>query len=190
MDAGIKKWLHKKKRLTFLTLTSSPNSPENISDSAYSLLKKLKVLYPHWGHWNYIRIRTNEGHGVLHVIATLPYIPQRILSRIWQQVHRAPVVDLRRLWYGRGLKNYLTRYLEHQGRLSYSRDWVFQGWRKEFKRIKRLYWYFYRLGNPCNRFCLFAYVNKLYTIYGEDMLLQSIERLKIPSNLNYVTTIQ
>jgi hypothetical protein len=175
MDAGIRKNLAENKCLTFMTLTSSPESPEDISRSFYIMKRQLQRDYKQKIGWDYIRVKTNEGPvHVLHCITNWRYIPQAKLSLMWDKIHGAKIVDIRTLWYGRGLKNYLNKYLSNQGRLSSSRTWVYQGWRVEYHRIATRLWFHYM---PCltrSPICLQSYIRTLYYYYKEDILINSL----------------
>jgi len=174
LDAGFLKYGGREK-LSFLTLSSAPNSPKSISKSFQALIKRLKRAIPY--NYRYVRIKTEEGNGVLHVVLTAPYLPQAMLSRMWEEIHGAKIVDIRQVKTKR-LRNYLTPYLQGQGsRLSSSRDWIYLGWRRVYRSIAtRFFWHYYpRLLTTPKPF--FEYISKLYYFCKIDMLLISLRPL-------------
>jgi len=54
---------------------------------------------------------TRRGWPHAHILARTSYLPQRLLSRHWQQLTGAPVVDIRAVTDDRGPAHYLTKYL-------------------------------------------------------------------------------
>jgi len=131
--------------LRVLTLTSSLDAPaqEDLNSSWQVLRKRIDRKF---GRLEYWKLRTSEGHGVLHIIYSGSYIPQSWLSRSWQDIHASPVVYIQKLRFKRKrLINYLmTHYLpaHDDGRLytrmSWSWGWVFRGfagaWRWFWKK--------------------------------------------------------
>jgi hypothetical protein len=117
-------------RLRFMTLTSVPGGSLCGLARDFQVLRKrisreFRFLIEYW------MIRTNEGHGVLHVVFKGGFVPQDWLSRAWLSIHGAKIVDIRVL---RGkpsrLANYLVgNYLCKQSfeRMSWSWRWVFRG---------------------------------------------------------------
>jgi len=131
--------------LRILTLTSSPASPGAPGDrhsltSNFQVLRK-RILKKFGLKIDYFRLRTNEGpDGVLHVIYKGGYIPQSWLSRMWEELHKAPIVYIQRLrGPSRRIANYLiSNYMSsHHGftRLSWSWGWVFRGFVKTWKSV-------------------------------------------------------
>jgi len=133
--------------LRVITLTSGPEAPvqEELNASWSALRKRIDRKWPRAG-FEYWKLRTSEGLGVLHVIYSGPWIPQSWLSRTWQEIHASPVVYIQKLRYRRKkLISYLmTHYLpaHDDGRLytrmSWSWGWVFRGfagaWRWFWRR--------------------------------------------------------
>ena len=188
LEGGIRKNRLSGKMLNFLTLTSAPSTYTSLDSTAIScrslsltshfqtLVKRLQRRYKGLTNWDYLRIRTSEGNGVLHVVTNWRYIPQRILSKEWKSIHKAPIVDIRALYYGRGLKNYLNRYLKNQGRLSYSRNWIAKGWRTVYRTIKTKYFFiFTKSKHFCSPFCLASFIRWLMFTYWDTILDQSLK---------------
>lgn len=80
------------RQVRFMTLTSSS---WNELDSHFQVLRKrIRRVF---GKLDYIKFRTNEGYGALHVVYAGPYVPQRWLSRNWEEIHGARIVDVRKV---------------------------------------------------------------------------------------------
>jgi len=135
--SGVQKALDEGKTVRFMTLTSSRNSKRDINDDFEILKKRIRRRYK--SGFEYSKIRTNEGYGVLHIVFKGGYIPQSWLSAQWDEIHQAPVVDIRMLkrFSGFRLPGYLAAqevsgYLSNQDGCTYSRMswswlWVYKG---------------------------------------------------------------
>jgi hypothetical protein len=128
----------------FMTLTSAPGSDFSEINEDFEVLKK-RILR-RYGKMDYWKIKTNEGNGVLHIVYRGPYIPQRWLSRVWDEIHGGKIVDIRFIWLNRlGPKRFVRYlvggYLSKQSfvRMSWSWGWVFRGfvgyWRRLVSRL-------------------------------------------------------
>ena len=61
---------------------------------------------------------------------------QALISKMWDEIHKSPIVDIRRVV---SIGAYLAKYLKKDGaRYHASYNWVFPGWLKWTKKIKRL----------------------------------------------------
>jgi hypothetical protein len=136
-----------------MTLTTSLEARArglDVNDSFQVLRKRLLRRYPVTG-FEYWKLRTSEGNGVLHIIYSGAYIHQAWLSRIWQEIHLSHRVWLQEL-RGRGkrMTNYLmSHYLPAHDdyklytRMSWSWGWVFRGfvgaWRWFWKKGSTMY---------------------------------------------------
>jgi len=146
-----------RRRLRVITLTTSPSSRAlglDINDSFQVLLKRIRRRWP-ISRFEYWKLRTSEGLDVLHIIFSGPWIPQRWLSRSWQEVHSSSIVYIQELRQRRKrLISYLmTHYLPAHDdgklytRMSWSWGWVFRGfvgawryfWRKGPTRYDAIY---------------------------------------------------
>lgn len=169
MEAGFLKYSGQN-RMSFLTLTSAaPTTKEELSRHCRELFRRLDIKP------EYVKIRTEEGFGVLHILLVTRYIAQSRISRLWISIHGASIVDIRRVKMTKRLKNYLTPYLQKQAvRLSSSRNFIYQGWRLEYRSIaKRAFFHWM----PClirSPICYFAYVKALYYYYKQDFILNSL----------------
>ena len=146
--SGVQLAQYKNQHLRVMTLTSSPKSDILAVNQHFEILKKrIRRKFP---EFEYCKIETPEGCGaVIHLLYRGCYIPQKWLSKQWNEIHSAPNVYLQ---YLRGnpkrVANYFLGYLGHHSefRLGYSHNWVFRGFVREWTRIKRYFlrfFYFY-----------------------------------------------
>ena len=127
-------------RLRILTLTSSPESMQGIALSKNWQVLRKRIERRFGCTLEYYRLRTLEGHGVLHIIYRGPYISQRWLSNAWNNVHKAKIVYIQAL---RGKSKPMARYLvgrylgghDYFSRGSWSWGWVFRGFVSVWKRV-------------------------------------------------------
>lgn len=128
----------KRETVRFITLTSAVGV-RSLSKDFGVLAKRIRRKY---GTFEYIRVSTNEGNGVIHVLYRGSYIPQVWLSRTWNDIHHSPVVDIRQVKMHRGLSSYVvSQYVSNQ-KSSYQRcasswNWIYYGWSKTWKIIHR-----------------------------------------------------
>lgn len=124
-------------RLRFMTLTTSNEGRDHdIKRDLNVLVKRIRRRY---GRFEYIRIKTDEGNGVLHLIYRGSFIPQRWLSRQWTDIHSSWNADIR------DTQRYHCQYVINQylaGQSSFVRysmtsRWVFKGFVSHWYQIKR-----------------------------------------------------
>jgi hypothetical protein len=134
--SGYKFALFLGKRIRFMTLTTSNEGRDrDIGNDFKILVKRIKRKY---GEFEYIRIKTSEGNGVLHVLFRGSYIPQRWLSVQWSDIHFSPVVDVRdtrRYHCSYVINQYLTGQSLFE-RYSSSLHWVFPGYVAKWEHFK------------------------------------------------------
>jgi len=122
----------------FLTLTSSPEA----GDFQKDFRKLIKRLQRRRLVQDYIRVpeKTDSGLRHDHILFRGSYIEQAYLSHLWQQIHHSPVVDIRRVGSRHRLACYLASYLAKSpaGRYSYSWGWVWQGFAKSWRFLKKV----------------------------------------------------
>ncbi|MBA7580938.1 hypothetical protein ES708_22836 [subsurface metagenome] len=84
---------------------------------------------------------TKGGLRHEHILFRGSYIDQAYLSVEWQRIHRASVVDIRRVRGGRRLAGYMASYMMKApaGRYCYSWGWVWKGFAGSWKRLCRFY---------------------------------------------------
>ena len=93
---------------------------------------------------DYIRLRTYEGEGVMHILFTGGFIPYEWLRKNWFEIHGAWNVDIQDV---SGKKEDVARYFVHQYlvnqpgfvRTSKSDGWIFKGCVREWNYIKSVF---------------------------------------------------
>jgi hypothetical protein len=136
-------------RCTFLTLTSGKGSyPRELSANMQVLRKRIEhefgVLY------QYIRVRTSEGNGVLHLLLVADvFIPQKWISDAWRDITQGVsyIVFIEEVHLGRKsdckkMSRYMTQYVAGQQnfeRYSMSRFWLFPSAVKVWKALVHSY---------------------------------------------------
>jgi len=137
-------------RLRFLTLTSSDDSPDICQSSWRSLYR---YLSRHGLVRGYIKVpeKSKNGKQHLHVLFRGEYIAQALISRKWQALHKAKVVDIRavnRKLGKKGLASYMAKYMSKENiyRYSWSWGWVWRGFCNDWKNLKRIAWHFRDFG--------------------------------------------
>jgi hypothetical protein len=101
------------------------------------LIKRIRRKQP---EFQYCKVNTDEGNGVIHVLYTGKYIPQRWLSYNWNKIHMSYIVDIQNCDNDKNIASYiLNHYLSNQKcnytRMSYSKKWLFPGAVTQWKRI-------------------------------------------------------
>lgn len=136
--------------IRFITLTTSKQGMEHNLYRDFRMLKyRIKRRF---GLFEYLKVNTNEGFGVIHLIYKGSYIPQRWLSENWNDIHNSRVVDIRFMRGGsNGLGSYVvSQYLSDQRtsfiRYSWSWGWVYCGFVKYWKKIIKEYFFKDALG--------------------------------------------
>ena len=130
------------KTVRFMTLTSSPRSKYREINPHFQVLRKR--IERNFGKFDYMKFRTNEGHGVLHVLYVGSFIPQKWLSQNWNEIHEAYIVDIREVKDDKRMVYYLiSNYLVKQSfvRMSWSNGWVFKGFVGWWKKFVQHYGY-------------------------------------------------
>ena len=126
-----------------MTLTSSPSSSFGELNEHFQVLRK-RIKRKFGVRIDYIKFKTNEGYGVLHIIFVGAFIPQQWLSRNWEEIHGAKIVDVREVRGEKRLARYLiSNYLVTQTfvRMSWSWGCVFRGFVNMWKWFIRKYGY-------------------------------------------------
>lgn len=124
----------------FVTLTSSPETHNRDFQRDFRCLimrlrrKKLVTAYIRVGEM------TKTGLYHQHLVFRGDYIDQAYLSYLWDKLHHAPIVDIRRVKQGRQAAGYLAKYCskENSGRLSWSWSWVYRGFCRDWQHWKRV----------------------------------------------------
>ncbi len=140
-----------RRRLRVITLTTAPAARGlDVNRSFQALKQRIRRRWPVQG-FEYWKLKTSEGHGVLHIIFSGPWIPHSWLSRSWKEIHLSPIVYIQELRRRRKrLISYLmSHYLPAHDvghlytRMSWSWGWVFRGfcgaWRWFWKKGPTMY---------------------------------------------------
>jgi len=143
--SGLKRAAYERKRVRIITLTSPASHPRTIAGGKilavrFQVLRK-RILRK-WGcEFEYLRLRTSEGFGVLHIIYKGAFIPHSWLKKQWYDIHRAEIVFIQALHGRKRLARYLvSNYVAgHHSfmRQSWSWRWVFRGFVGVWYRIRR-----------------------------------------------------
>jgi len=174
MRSGIR--YHASERLLFITFTSSPHSPKDITHSFKRMTQKIRrttvqqLVDNKWVtlkqaaryyagkdadeslRFEYLGNRTNEGFGVIHLLAAGDYIPQKFLSHYWSEYHKAPIVSIsdpgaknkkKRYNGGQGVGKAMTyivgQYIKNQAgytrMIGPSKGWLYPGEKAEFRHL-------------------------------------------------------
>ncbi len=127
-----------------ITLTSSNDAPDDIQRSWRCLYMRLKRRDLIDG---YIKIpeKTKDGKHHLHILYRGRYIPHEFLSRMWDEIHKSRIVDIRvvKLKNSKAsIANYVAKYMskESAGRYSWSWGWVWRGFCKHWEIYKKWWW--------------------------------------------------
>jgi len=94
----------------------------------------------------YIKVpeQSKNGKQHLHVLFRGSYIEQAMISAWWLEIHKAQVVDIRKVKGGRTpkqLASYMAKYMSKENlyRYSWNWGWVWRGFVKDWKRLKVLF---------------------------------------------------
>lgn len=107
------------KPVSFMTLTCRPSSWGTQDDAfrgmslaANMLLKRMRRAWPK-AELEYFLVweRTKSGWPHAHLLLRAPFIPQAWLSRAWENLTGAPIVDIRRVHTAGQVVFYISKYL-------------------------------------------------------------------------------
>lgn len=104
---------------TFITLTCKPDLFESPGDAARAMTKawrelrrRIERLYGgKKGEYLTVVEATQRGWPHLHVLTTRPWIDQRWLSRIWEELTGAKIVHIERVKHESRAAAYVAKYL-------------------------------------------------------------------------------
>jgi hypothetical protein len=173
--------VHKGERLRFLTLTSAPKmirslqetfdcmktriknyTPNKIKKEGYVSKNKISFYYPNKNpfeklKFEYIKIKTTEANGVLHILYFGDYIPYNLLCDLFsyytgfawdldiRQVKTKPGSnkDRKKLAYY-VMNQYVTGQTDQEGNSAYSGyssswNWIFKGFTKWYDQYRKDY---------------------------------------------------
>jgi len=162
--------------LRFLTLTASNQSPDLAQHSFRVLYYRLRRRGLVRGYIKVPELSKN-GKQHIHVLFRGEYIDQRDLSRWWQEIHQAKVIDIRLVTYRRTprrVASYMAKYMSKGNlyRYSWNWDWVWRGFVSDWKRLKRLVRQTYgEITDPIKRILLEAWRLWLHGKWKPDFTL-------------------
>jgi len=133
--------------LRVMTLTTCPGAQDLDLNASFQALKK-RILRKWPCKFNYWKLRTSEGNGVLHIIYSGIFIPVAWIKQNWAEVHGGSYIVFMQKLRGKRksmvnylMSHYLPAHADDRGiyaRMSWSWGWVFRGfagaWRWFWKR--------------------------------------------------------
>jgi len=138
--SGIESAKSRFETLRFMSLTSSPDSPDDFHKSFRKLVKRCRRAFK---KFEYVGVREYTKTGLVHahLIYRGTYIPQEWLSKVWNELHNAPIVFIQKVNYaGYRLGAYLIKYLgKTSTRYWWSWGWVYPGFVKDWKLMLKTY---------------------------------------------------
>lgn len=188
--SGLKLAKFGRRRVRFLTLTTSLLSlecvPKQDLNQSFQVLRKRILRYSParlvlegyisrrkalsvYGHdcymkpfsFEYFKVHTNEGNGVLHVLYRGSYLPYNFLVDNWQDIHLSWDLHIMEVDLAdpRSASLYVvSQYVGGQGcsyvRSSQSHNWVFYGFKSAWSNLK-------------HRFCYNPFLSKYYLNHCE-----------------------
>jgi len=126
-------------------------SPYRLYKEGYITKKVMNCFYGHENlkkrfTFEYFKVETNEGNGVLHILYRGPYLPHAWVSSVWSEIHNSPIVNIKLLEYKDMKKTscyVVSQYVSSQKssyvRSSQSWKWVFRGFKSYWYAVKRDY---------------------------------------------------
>ena len=118
-------------RLRFLTLTTAPSAVgHDLKRDCDILLKRVRRRYK-GAKIDFFKVRTNEGHGVLHLLCRGAFIPRAWLSKTWSEIHTGSwsvdIRDAKRYHKAYIVNQYLCCQEASYTRYSRSLEWIPKG---------------------------------------------------------------
>ena len=104
---------------TFLTLTINPMRGGSVEERAQDLSNALKILIKRARRKfqkapiEYFAVfeETKKGEPHLHILMRAPFIPQRWISAVMNELITSPIVDIRKIHGKRQVINYIAKYV-------------------------------------------------------------------------------
>ena len=104
---------------TFLTLTVNPrihpDPDEAFKQASLAINRLMKVLRRRWPmneiQYALVWEKTKKGYPHAHLLLRAPYIPQAFLSRTWERLSGAKIVDIQRVRHENQAAAYVSKYL-------------------------------------------------------------------------------
>jgi len=167
VKSGFKRAKTEGKPIRFLTLTSKKGVPQKKLNDDFQILKKriirmtplklvkLDFIRANEAHiyfpskpigeifeFEYCKVETSEGGGVLHILFKGDYIPRQWISDQWNEIHNGSWhVDIR-LCKDYHASYVVNQYLSGQNvfeRYSWSWGWVYKGFVKQWYEFRKYF---------------------------------------------------
>jgi len=129
-------------------------TPAKLVQQVYVTTAKARIFYKdlNWLStlpFDYFKVETNEGNGVLHIVYKGEYLPYDYLVDNWQDIHNSWDVNIKLIDNSKkDLKKASTyivsQYISHQDssyvRSSQSWGWVYRGFKRDWRSLCS--WYY------------------------------------------------
>lgn len=120
---------------------------------------------------------SKNGKQHLHIVFRGKYITQAYISELWQEIHKAKIVDIRRVSFNRGKRGIasdMAKYMSGKSpyRYSWSWSWVWKGFCGHWDRLKRAYTYYNVMNGLSSRWGLLVIWRHFVKQKIPDPLLQ------------------
>lgn len=104
---------------TFLTLTINPGIGESVEQRAQQLSDAMKLLVKRMRRKfvkepiEYFAVfeETKKGEPHLHMLLRAPFVPQRWISDVMNELIASPIVDIRKVGSKHGVAKYVAKYV-------------------------------------------------------------------------------
>lgn len=104
---------------TFLTLTVNPATGQSVEDRAQKLVDAMRTMIKRARRKfrkapiEYLAVfeETKKGEPHLHMLMRAPYVPQRWISEVMNELISAPIVDIRKVHNQRLVAKYVAKYV-------------------------------------------------------------------------------
>lgn len=127
------------------------SSPYKLYKLGYISENKLKSKYRAEGiyknfDFEYFRVETNEGNGVLHILFRGQWLPYNYLVDNWMDIHNSWDLNIKAIdtadpkgSAGYVVSQYLSKQISSYVRSSQSWSWVFRGFKSLWYRMSKFY---------------------------------------------------
>ena len=131
-------------------------TPWQLYKQTYITKDQLSYYYRHHDifkplKFEYFKVETNEGNGVLHIFYRGSYLPYNYLADNWMDIHNSWEINIQKVDLTNPKKSsayVVNQYVAGQGssyvRSSQSWDWVFRGYTGLMRGLRRDYPFKYR----------------------------------------------
>jgi len=132
----------KGQKLRFLTLTTAGKVPKTHAETTRDWAEFARRARREYGTFEFFKVVefTRSGLEHLHVLFRGSYIPQGWTSDEWESIHGAKITFIEEVKGTRAnVANYLVKYiLKGEERYSWSKNWVYQGFVADWKKVLAL----------------------------------------------------